>query len=133
MFAGRIDRLADALRAAGAAFDSANRPFVLEGVPIHLATLDRIGKPPARLEEIDQVRTVGLADLINMKLRSADKNILRSIDLADVVGLVRAHRLDERFAPDIDKAFRATFRKIVRAIEAEQTSDPERTQEDAKP
>jgi hypothetical protein len=114
----RADEFAAALRAEGFRFDRSRREFVKGGVPVHIVTLDQIGTSPARQKEIERVRTVSLADLIGMKLRSGTKSVLRAIDLADVIGLIRSQHLDSRFAARIDKAVRPEFKKLVRAVRA---------------
>jgi hypothetical protein len=62
---------------------------------------------------------VTLADLIDMKLRSGSTNLLRAQDLADVIGLIRHHRLTSGFARHLDKALRPAFRQLVRMIQRE--------------
>jgi hypothetical protein len=54
-----------------------------------------------------------------MKLRSGSTNLLRAQDLADVIGLIRHHRLTNGFARQLDKALRPIFRKLVRLIQRE--------------
>ncbi|MFO0951864.1 MAG: hypothetical protein U0835_12075 [Isosphaeraceae bacterium] len=46
-------------------------------------------------------------------------NLLRAQDLADVIALVRLHRLDGSFTRHLDKTLRPTFRKTARSIERE--------------
>jgi hypothetical protein len=112
----RADDFASAMRAAGYRFRRARKEFVKHGVPVHLVFTDQIGAAPRRLTEIDGVATVSLADLINMKLYSGTRSVLRAIDLADVIGLIRNRRLTGAFAARIDKPVRAEFRKLVRAV-----------------
>ncbi len=69
--------------------------------------------------EIDGLSTVTLADLIEMKLRSCSKNLLRAQDLADGIGLIHQHKLRNEFAEHLDKTLRSAFRKLVRLIERE--------------
>lgn len=59
--------------------------------------------------------------MINMKLRSGSENMLRAQDLADVIGLIRHHRLSGEFARHLDKNLRPAFRKLIRMIEKENT------------
>ena len=59
-----------------------------------------------------------LADLIGMKLRSGSTNLLRAQDLADVIGLMRHHRLTSSFAPSRQR-LRPAFRKLARMIQQE--------------
>jgi hypothetical protein len=76
----RPEEFAAALRSEGFRFDRGRREFVKGGVPVHIVTLDQLGTPPARIKDIERVRTVSLADLISMKLRSGTKSVLRAID-----------------------------------------------------
>jgi hypothetical protein len=46
---------------------------------------------------------------------------LRAQDLADVIGLLRHHRLTSGFAQHLDKALRPAFRKLVRMIQQERS------------
>ncbi len=108
--------LADALASEGFSFDAGSREFSLGEVPVHLVTPDLVPTPPESLVEIDAVRVPSLADLISMKLRSGLSNMLRAQDLADVIGLIRHHRLRSDFARHLDKSVRAEFRKLVSAI-----------------
>jgi hypothetical protein len=111
--------LADLLTANGFVFDQGERAFVKQGVPVHLVLPDQVGPPPKEAVEIEGVTTVTLADLIGMKLRSGSTNLLRAQDLADVIGLIRHHRLPSSFARHLDKTLRAAFRKLVRMIQQE--------------
>jgi hypothetical protein len=108
--------LADALRAEGLSFDPAAREFSLENVPVHLVTPDLVPIPPRTFVEIDAIRTPALADLINMKLQSGLSNMLRAQDIADVIGLIRSHKLRGDFARRLDKSLRAEFRKLASAV-----------------
>jgi hypothetical protein len=77
-------------------------------VPVRIIrTIDPL---PERLVRILEITTISLADLISIKLSSGLNNILRSQDIADVIGLIRHHRLTGAFAPKIDKRFRADSR-----------------------
>ncbi|MFO0972646.1 MAG: DUF6036 family nucleotidyltransferase [Phycisphaerae bacterium] len=111
-----IDDLADALRAGRFEFDRRRREFVKSGVPVHLVTLEQLGREPRSIVEIDHVATVSLADLIDMKLRSGLSNPLRAQDLADVIGLIRHHRLRTTFAAALDRSVRTEFRKLAKAV-----------------
>lgn len=114
-----LEPLADLLTANGFAFDQTERAFIKEGVAVHLVLPEQVGPPPKERIEIDGVTTVTLVDLINMKLRSGSTNLLRAQDLADVIGLIRHHRLSSDFARHLDKTLRPAFRKLVRMIERE--------------
>ena len=111
--------LANLLTDNGFSFDRAERAFVKHGVPIHIVSLEQVGSIPKERVEIDGVTTVALPDLIEMKLRSGSTNLLRAQDLADVIGLIRHHRLTVEFARRLDKTLRAPFRKLVRLIQRE--------------
>jgi hypothetical protein len=119
VFVADPDTFADSLRAAGFRFHKARREFVKSGVPVHLVLEDQLGTAPANTLEIDGIRTVSLADLINMKLRSGLKSLVRAQDLADVLGLIRARRLSPQFAARLDKDLRSEFRKLRKALQSQ--------------
>lgn len=100
-------------------WDAQRREHLKDGVPVHLVTAAQLGTPPASFEDLDDVRTVSLRDLLSMKLRSGSRNPLRAQDLADVIALIRHHRLDGRFARCIDAAVRPEFKTIVEALSRE--------------
>ena len=112
-------KLAKALETNGFVFDHDQTQFVKRGVVVQLVTIHEVGRAPKRYSDIDGIRTVSLADLINMKLRSGRSSLVRAQDLADVVNLVRRHRLGGAFTPRIDKDLRADFRELVRALKRE--------------
>jgi len=116
---GPTEAVGEALRRHGFVFDAAERAFVKGGVPVHLVTIQQTMSPPRHYEEIDAVRVVSLADLINLKLRSGLANLLRAQDLADVIGLIRARALGGDFAAKVDPALRAEFRRLADAVRAE--------------
>ena len=58
-----------------------------------------------------------LPDLINMKLTSGLRDPLRAIDIADVIGLIRAPRLGPEFASRLLAAVRPQFRELARAVQ----------------
>ena len=117
-----LEPLADLLIANGFTFDRVGKAFVKHGVPVHLVLPEQVGPPPQETVEIEGVMTVTLADLIGMKLRSGSTNLLRAQDLADVIGLIRHHRLSSSFARHLDKALRPAFRKLVRMIQQESSA-----------
>lgn len=117
--ADRTDSLKDVLEGAGYVFDSEHREFVRDGVPVHLVFSEQLHTCPAGRVELEEIRTVSLADLINMKLASGTRDPLRAQDLADVIGLIRVHSLGGDFAPKIDKSLRVEFRKLAKAVQRE--------------
>jgi hypothetical protein len=114
-----LEGLAELLVASGFHHDKNRREFVRDEIPVHLVTREHVPHPPRRTLEIDGITTVSLADLINMKLASGIKNILRAQDLADVIGLIRQNGLTTEFARQLDKSIRPEYRKLVKAIETE--------------
>ncbi len=114
-----LEPLAELLTANGFIFNSERKEFVKHCVPIHLVLPEQIGTLLNAAVEIEGITTVTLVDLINTKLRSGSKNLLRAQDLADVIGLIRHHQLTSDFARHLDKALRPAFRKLVRMIEQE--------------
>jgi hypothetical protein len=117
--AGDAAGLADALQACGYLFDRERREFTKSGVPVHVVTAAQIGQRRMQYEQIDGIRTVSLADLINIKLRSGRDNLARARDLADVVDLARERGLTGEFVGRIDADLRADFRKVLDALKAE--------------
>ncbi len=115
---------AEQLRFAGFHFDADRREFALAGVPVHLVTSAQAQPTPTHWTTIDDVRTVSLADLINLKLRSGTRNLLRAQDLADVINLIRHHELDDRFAARIAKPLRDEFRRLSRAVRSDRDRPP---------
>lgn len=111
-----LEPLADLLTDNDFTFNQERKEFVKHGVPVHLVLPDQVGALQKEAVEIDGITTVTLFDLINMKLRSGSKNLLRAQDLADVIGLIRHHQLTSGFARHLDKALRPAFRKLVRMI-----------------
>jgi len=124
VYASDADRLVSALEGGGFAFAPAERQFVKggtpgagAGVPVHVVTLDQLQVPPQQYEDREGIRTVSLADLINIKLATGSTDPLRAQDLADVINLIRVNRLTGDFAPRIRAALRPEFRRLLRALE----------------
>lgn len=111
--------LAELLVEHGFHHGPARGEFIRAGIPVHFVLPEQTGKLRHPTLEIDGVTTVALADLIEMKLRSGTRNILRAQDLADVIGLIRHRGLDGGFASLLDKSVRLDYRKLVRAISRE--------------
>ncbi len=116
---GTLEEVSDCLQADGASLDPANREFLVNDVPVHLVTLEQTGFAPMQLIEIEQIRTVSLADLISLKLKSGTGNIRRTRDISDVIGLVEANRLTDKFTPQVAKPFRAAFEELLRGLARE--------------
>ena len=83
---------------------------------MHLVSPEQARIAPAEFVTVDGVRTVGLADLINMKLDLGLREPLRAQDLADVIGLIRARRLAPTFASQLARGLRPEFRKLAKAV-----------------
>ena len=115
---------AEPLRSAGCVFDAARREFSLGGVPVHLVSSVLAQPLPTHFITLKDVRTVSLADLLNLKLRSGTRSLLRAQDSADVIGLIRHNRLDGRFTPRIAKPLRDDFRRLVRSVQADRGRPP---------
>ncbi len=115
---------ADQLTAAGFDFDANRREFSLAGVPVRLVTAAQAQPTPTNWANIDDIRTVSLADLINLKLRSGIRSVLRAQDLADVINLIRANGLDGRFTARIAKPLRDDYQRLARAVRAERDRPP---------
>ena len=113
---GSLTLAAKAIQELGFQHDPIRREFVRRSIPIHFVTARQVPDSPKRIVEIEGVRTVSLEDLIAMKLRSGTANLLRAIDLADVIGLIRANQLKTSFASRLPKDLRDGFRRIVKAI-----------------
>jgi hypothetical protein len=111
-----LTTLKDLLIANGFEFDEQRREFVKYGVPVQFVTRDLVTRPPRRTVEIDGIITVSLGDLIQMKLESGSKNILRAKDMGDVVELILRHDLGSEFARHLDKTLRPTYRKLIKAM-----------------
>jgi len=111
-----LEAIAKVLCDHGFQYDEARREFVRNGVPVHLVTREQVTRVPRKTIEIEGITTVSLADLIEMKLESGSKNLLRAQDLADVIGLIRQNSLTGEFARYLDKSLRSDYRKLVKAI-----------------
>lgn len=121
--AGPLQAASDAMTRAGMKYDPTRREFRSGHVPVQLVDAKIVQPVPVDRLQIDDVTTVSLADLINMKLRSGSKNVLRSIDIADVIGLIRANKLTSAFTSKLDKTVRAEFRKLAKAVQNDVPKD----------
>ena len=122
VFAPDAERLSQALQSAGFKLDRDKREFVKDRVPVHLVLASQIGVVPQKRLDINGVRTVSLADLLNIKLRSGGENILRAKDLGDAIDLIRHHRLTKDFVARLDASVRPEFLQLTEAIERESHS-----------
>ena len=104
------------LEQAGATLNAVNKEFLLNEVPVHLVPEEMAIPAPRETVELEGVLTVGLADLINLKLHSGMKNVARAQDIADVVGLIRERGLTSAFAAKVEKSVRSEFKKLVKAV-----------------
>src|SRR5262245_49939252 len=111
-----LDSFATMLSKNGYVFDAKRREFRRRGIPIQIVTDEQTGGPPARISTIQQIQTVGLADLINMKLRSGTESVLRAQDIADVIALIRVCKLNGTFAAIVQRTLRAEFKRLVAAV-----------------
>jgi Nucleotidyltransferase of unknown function (DUF6036) len=111
-----LKEISRVLIAEGFQYDEGRREFVRDGVPVHLVTRDQVARAPKKSIEIEGITTVSLADLIEMKLESGSKNVLRAQDLADVIGLIRQNGLTEAFAHFLDQSLRSEFCKLTNEI-----------------
>jgi len=116
---GPLNDVADCLHAEGATFNSTKREFVINDVPVHLVTLEQTGFAPTHLVDIEQIRTVSLADLISLKLSSGTGSIRRTRDISDVIGLIEANHLNGRFTPKIAKSLRKEFKELLKGLARE--------------
>jgi hypothetical protein len=107
---------AEQLSESGFKFDASKHEFNLNSVPVHLVTIEQTGFSPAQVIELEGIRTVSLADLINLKLASGTRSILRSQDIADVIGLIRANHLTGSFIAKVAEQWRKDFRTLIRAV-----------------
>lgn len=73
--------------------------------------------PAAVAEEIDGIRYVNLAALIELKLASGMSNPGRLRDLADVQELIRTLRLGREFGDRLDSSVCSKFQELRAAIE----------------
>lgn len=117
---------ASQLEAAGARWDTARREHVLDGVPIHSVTPDEAGHRVQKQSIIDGIRVVSLRDLISIKLICGLENVGRSRDVGDVEELIRRIPLDKRFAGKLPPNLRASFKKLVDAVRADEKSRGDR-------
>ncbi|HUP23312.1 MAG TPA: hypothetical protein VNB06_10280 [Thermoanaerobaculia bacterium] len=108
----------EALRRSGARWDAGRREHLLDGVAIHLVTASE-ASAPASTERIRDVLVVSLPDLVRMKLAAGLDRLERAKDLADVVELIRRRPLDGSFAAALPRSQRAAFRKLCRAVRAD--------------
>ncbi len=114
-----LQELHHALARHGFVWHAKRREFSWGDVPIHLVEREFVGETLGTSTEIDRIRTLDLPNLLTIKLRSGTKNVLRAIDLADAIGLIRHHRLTSKYATRLSKDVRPAFRSLVKAIQRE--------------
>jgi hypothetical protein len=114
-----LPALADLLTAAGSQYDPSRREFVRDEVPVRLVTREQVATPPRQTVEFDGITTVSLADLVEMELGSGSNIILRTQDLADLMGLIRKNGLTGEFARQLDRSVRPDYWNLATAIERE--------------
>src|SRR5262249_52885977 len=73
--------------------------------------------PSGNTEEIDGVKTLVLAKLIELKLASGMTAPDRLRDLADVQELIKVKGLTEQFADGLDESVREKYRELHRGVE----------------
>src|SRR5436309_2291900 len=61
---GDLALVGECLQKAGGSFDAKQHEFKLGQVPVHLVGTDQTGYAPTTMVEIEEIRTVSLADLI---------------------------------------------------------------------
>lgn len=116
LFTDDLPHVAKILKGGGFRFQKARREFIRDQIPIHPVTEQESGFHPKNLLRSEEIETVSLADLMNMKLQSGLANPLRAIDLADVIGLIRVRRLTTSFATHLSKELRKDYRKLASAV-----------------
>lgn len=121
LFAADPVAVRDILRREGASWDATRREHILEGVAIHLVTAADTA-PPTATTKIRNVEVVSLVDLVRMKLATGLDRVERAKDLADVVELIRRVPLDASLAARLPSSQRVAFRKLCRAVRAEDRS-----------
>ncbi len=116
-----LPTVVDVLATIGFSLGPERRKLRGDDIPVHLVTIAQAREAPTSRIEIDGILTVGLPDLIAMKLRSESKNLLRVQDLADVIGRVRSRKLGVGFASQLPKDLRSDYREIAWAMAAGKT------------
>lgn len=112
------------------AFEGARKKYrTSENIPLEIITTGEFpgdGKPksvvfpdPADVVVIiDEVKTINLEKLIELKLASGMTAADRLKDLADVQELIKVKRLDAAFAENLDASVRARFVELAEAVAA---------------
>lgn len=118
-------RVADELEKRGFHWTPERRQWEKDDFVVQLlAPEDNIGFHPSRYTELQGIRTVSLGDLISMKLCSGTKHVHRTKDLADVVELIKALKLDKGFTPHVAPEYRKDFKTLVDSLERERGTKP---------
>jgi hypothetical protein len=58
-----VNAFADLLKTRGFQYEARKRQFVKRGALVHLVTVQQLKSPPWKIEQIDRITTVSLADL----------------------------------------------------------------------
>lgn len=80
-------------------------------------------EPGGNVEEIEGVKTIVLAKLIELKLASGMTAPDRLRDLADVQELIKVKGLTEEFANGLDESVREKYRELYRGVEMARSQD----------
>jgi hypothetical protein len=74
--------------------------------------------PEVAAQEVNGIRVLKLAKVVELKLASGMSAPHRLRDLADVQEIIKACDLDEQFAAQLDPSVRATYLDLQRAVRA---------------
>lgn len=129
---GVSDRVRNSLESAGFRWDAEQCEFRDEaGIAVQfLIAGERAGKgsevplpdpsDPATTKTVEGLPVATLARLIEMKIACGEGNMRRTHkDFADVVELIAIHKLDGKFAGQLHKSVRKTFRQLVKNARGE--------------
>lgn len=72
--------------------------------------------PAAASTDVDGLRVLTLPRIVELKLASGMTAPHRLRDLADVQEIIKARRLDERFAAELDASVRTAYLELERAV-----------------
>lgn len=110
--------LAEKLVEIGFVWSDDRRQFERDEVPVQLlAPNDDLPYYPEAYSELQGIRVVRLADLINMKLSVGQKFEHHAQDIADVYELIANVPLDKTFAPKVAQPYRDAFKRMVDVVQ----------------